>query len=483
MKKWYLLSIIAILSLLLSACGSSGNSDKTYIVGVDTTYPPFEFEEDGEYKGIDIDLIHAIAEDQGLEIEIKPMDFKGIIPALLSDNLDVAIAGMSITEDRKEKVDFSNPYFDAGLTLVVAADNSDITSPEDLSGKLIAVKKGTTGADKADELAAEYNAEVRLFDDSPSMFQEVANGNADVLIEDYPVVAYAIGQNESLGLKIVGERLNGDQYGIAVKKGENQDLLEKINDGLQNLRDSGKYDEILNTYLSFKEEARLIERASSLKDVNLMENIAYAFPFLLEGLKITIIITVLALTIGFFIGLIIALFRLSSIKLLQWIGTIFINAIRGTPILVQLYFIYFGLTSFSWISMEPITAGVIAVSVNAGAYIAEIIRAGIQSIDKGQTEAARSLGLTGGQTMRYVILPQALRRMLPAFANQGIISLKDTSLLSVIGIAELTQKTEVVIAKTYDVFTLWLLAGVMYFVLIYGLTLLSNYVEKRYQVR
>ncbi|MGD6969309.1 transporter substrate-binding domain-containing protein [Rossellomorea vietnamensis] len=258
MKKIKFLSFLIALSLVLAACGTNNGGDEggtgegggtTYTVGTDTTYPPFEFEEGGEYKGIDIDLINAIAEEEGFEIELKPMDFGGIIPALQADQLDVAIAGMSITDDRKEKVDFSDPYFDAGLTLVVSEDNNDITSIEDLEGKTVAVKNGTTGADKAEELKDEVGiAEIRQFNDSPSMFQEVANGNADVLIEDYPVIAYQI-KTKDLGLKTVGDRLNGDQYGIAVLKGENQELLEKINSGLQKLRDSGEYDEIINTYL------------------------------------------------------------------------------------------------------------------------------------------------------------------------------------------------------------------------------------------
>lgn len=258
MKKFSFVSMILILTLVLAACGSSegdnasgdgGDEGTVYKVGVDTTYPPFEFKEGGEYKGIDIDLINAIAESQGFEIELKPMDFGGIIPALQAGQLDVAIAGMSITDKRKKVVDFSDPYFDAGLSLVVSESNSEIKTVDDLKGKTVAVKKGTTGADYAvknkDKLGI---AKITQFDDSPSMFQEVANGNADVLIEDYPVIAYAIKQKD-LGLKIVGDRLNGDQYGIAVLKGENQDLLEKINKGLAELKENGKYQEILDTYL------------------------------------------------------------------------------------------------------------------------------------------------------------------------------------------------------------------------------------------
>ncbi|MCP3739607.1 transporter substrate-binding domain-containing protein [Rossellomorea sp. BNER] len=257
MKKLHFITLLLTLTLVLSACGTSdegkdgnagGEGEKVYKVGVDTTYPPFEFKKDGEYKGIDIELINAIAENQGFEIELSSMDFGGIIPAMQAGELDIAIAGMSITDKRKKVVDFSDPYFEAGLSLVVKGGNTDIKTINDLKGKTVAVKKGTTGATFAQENAKEKGFEVVQFNDSPAMFQEVANGNADALIEDYPVIAYAIAQKE-LGLEIVGDRLNGDQYGIAVLKGENQDLLEKINKGLKELKENGKYDEILKTYL------------------------------------------------------------------------------------------------------------------------------------------------------------------------------------------------------------------------------------------
>ena len=175
--------------------------------------------------------------------------------------------------------------------------------------------------------------------------------------------------------------------------------------------------------------------------------------------------------------------RLSPIALLKWVALWFINFVRGTPFLVQLFFIYFGLNSLDFISLQPINAGIIGIAINAGAYIAEIVRAGIQSIDKGQTEAARTLGLSSGQTMRYIILPQALRRMLPAFVNQAIISLKDTSLLSVISVAELTQRGQTAVSATFEAFKIWGAVALMYFILIYLLTKLGDFVERRYELR
>ena len=255
MKKWALSILTGMLAVTLTACGDTKEPSSAveggklkYAIGTDATYPPFEFQKDGEYIGIDIDLIKEIAKVEGFDVELKPMDFKGIIPAIQAKQLDGAIAGISITDERKKILDFSEPYYQAGLSLVVRDDNSTIKSPEDLKGKKIAIKKGTTGAKFAQELADKYGATVTHFDDSPAMFQEVVNGNADVTLEDFPVVSYKLAIDPNSHLKIVGDRLNGDWYGIAVQKG-NEELLKKINDGLKKLKENGSYDKIIEKYL------------------------------------------------------------------------------------------------------------------------------------------------------------------------------------------------------------------------------------------
>ncbi|WP_246602577.1 amino acid ABC transporter permease [Sporosarcina aquimarina] len=207
-----------------------------------------------------------------------------------------------------------------------------------------------------------------------------------------------------------------------------------------------------------------------------------SLPYLFDGLQVTLKVFVIAIIIGFFLGLIVALLRLSPFFILRWIAKFFVDAIRGTPILVQLFFIYFGLNTLEFISLDRMTAGILTIAINAGAYYAEIMRAGIQSIDRGQDEAARSLGLTNVQSMKFVILPQAFRRMLPTFTNQAIISLKDTSLLSVIGIADLTQRGQVQIAATFKAFEIWIVVGVLYFIIIYLLSLLSSFLERRFKL-
>lgn len=214
-----------------------------------------------------------------------------------------------------------------------------------------------------------------------------------------------------------------------------------------------------------------------------METIANAMPYLLEGLQVTLYIFIIAIILGFIVGLIVALMRLAPLKILNWIAKFFVDAIRGTPFIVQLFFIYFGLNSLGFFSMDNTTAGIITVAINAGAYFSEIIRAGIQSIDKGQTEAARSLGLNATQNMRFIILPQAFRRMLPTITNQAIISLKDTSLLSVIGIADLTQEGRIQANATFEAFTIYLTLGIIYFIVIYLLSTLASFVERKFVLR
>jgi polar amino acid transport system substrate-binding protein len=173
------------------------------------------------------------------------------------------------------------------------------------------------------------------------------------------------------------------------------------------------------------------------------------------------------------------LMRVSRSIWLRAIGTTFVDIFRGTPLLVQAFFIYFGIPSALGFQMSALTAGIITLSLNAGAYMTEIVRGGIQSVDKGQMEASRSLGVGYLPTMRKVILPQAIRTMIPSYINQFVITLKDTSILSVIGIAELTQTGRIIIARNFQSFNMWLIIGIIYFIVIMTLTKLSDRLEKR----
>ena len=207
------------------------------------------------------------------------------------------------------------------------------------------------------------------------------------------------------------------------------------------------------------------------------ELIEHALPILLLGAGVTIEITAVSVAIGFFIGLFVGIARISQMKILRILATIYADCIRGTPLLVQIFLIYFALPIVTGHRVEPFAAAVIACGINSGAYVSEIFRAGIQSIDIGQTEAGRSLGLTWWQTMYYVILP--VRNILPPLGNEFIAMLKDSSLVSVIGFEELTRRGQLIIAQTYGSFEIWTTVAILYLIMTLAISRVVAALEKR----
>lgn len=199
----------------------------------------------------------------------------------------------------------------------------------------------------------------------------------------------------------------------------------------------------------------------------------------ISALGVTVQVTIFSLLLACIIGIIFCLFKLSKNKILHALAAIYISIIRGTPLMVQILFIYFGLPMAFGFRWNLTIASIVIMSINAGAYMTELFRGGIESVDKGQMEAARSLGLSYAQAMRKVVLPQALRTMLPSIINQFIASLKDTSLLSVIGLRELTQNTRIIVANNMEALSMYFIVGVYYWVFVSVLTFIANQIEKR----
>ncbi len=200
---------------------------------------------------------------------------------------------------------------------------------------------------------------------------------------------------------------------------------------------------------------------------------------LLAAMGKTLELTFLSLVFASVLGLIFGLFNVSGFRILHVIANVYISVIRGVPLIVLGFFIFFGIPMATGITMESLVAGVIALSLNAGAYMAEIVRAGIQSVDKGQMEAARSLGLSYGKSMRKVVLPQAIRTMVPSIINQFIITLKDTSILSVIGLSEMVKQGQIIISRTFESFNTWIIVAAMYLIVITILSVIAKRVERR----
>ncbi|MDR1374176.1 MAG: transporter substrate-binding domain-containing protein [Treponema sp.] len=227
----------------------SAAKGSVYTIATDTTFAPFEFQDAGSnYVGIDIELLAAIAEDQGFAYDLKPLGFSAAVAALESSQADGVIAGMSITSERRQKYDFSQPYYDSGVVMAIRADNNSIRSYADLAGKRVAVKTGTEGATFAESIVGQYNFTLVYFDESPFMYEEVKAGNSAACFEDYPVMGYGISQGN--GLKMVTGMEQGSSYGFAVLKGKNQDLLRMFDQGLANVRRSGIYQRLLDKYIA-----------------------------------------------------------------------------------------------------------------------------------------------------------------------------------------------------------------------------------------
>ncbi|QSO51213.1 amino acid ABC transporter permease [Alicyclobacillus curvatus] len=209
-----------------------------------------------------------------------------------------------------------------------------------------------------------------------------------------------------------------------------------------------------------------------------MMGVISSLPYLLQGALVTVILAVVSMAIGLVLGVFSALVRISHMKGLSQISSFYVSVIRGTPLLVQVYVVYYGLPQVG-IALNPLTSGILALSINVGAYLSESFRGAIQSVDKGQTEAAVSIGLTYGQTMRRIILPQCIRTAIPTIGNTYIGLLKDTSLVSVITVTELLQASSLIIAKTYQPLLYYIVAGVIYWILAFLFGLLQQALEKR----
>jgi len=478
---WLRFVLVCLGCLILASCSFNSNStasDRPLTIAVEATYPPFEFlSPQGDLQGFDVDLMNAIAKEAGFKINYQNLPFAGMIPALQARTIDAAVAAMTITEERAKTVSFSRPYFKSGLAIATRANNQDITSFDSLRNKRIAVQIGTTGAEKA---AAVPGAEVTSFDDAPTAIRELINGNVDALLHDQPVILYALTSGNVQGIKIVGELLTEEYFGFPTPKGSPN--LALIDRGLTALLENGGYARIYQKWFGVQPlplPDRLPFQGQTTTGVSALftafSTIATALPLLLRGALVTLQLTALSVILGLIGGSLLGIVRLSKILPVRWAARAYIDFFRGTPLLVQIFMIYFGIPAIAQelglgFNFNRWTAAIIALSLNSAAYIAEIVRAGIQSIDLGQSEASQSLGMSSTQTMRYIIFPQAFRRMLPPLGNEFISMLKDTSLVAVIGFEELFRNGQLIVAGNYRSFEIYAAVAVIYLCL----TLLSS---------
>ncbi|ERL64481.1 hypothetical protein L248_0892 [Schleiferilactobacillus shenzhenensis LY-73] len=455
-------------------------AEKAYVIGTDVTYAPFEFANDkNQYVGIDIDLMNAIAKTEGFKVTIKPVGFNAAVQSLEAKQIDGVIAGMSITPERQEKFIMSDPYYSVGVVMAVKA-GSKITSLKQLRGQRVAIKTGTAAGAYATSLQKKYGFKTVTFDDSNNMYQDVTTGNSVACFEDSPVMQYAI--NTGMKLKIVTKPANATGYGFATTK-EHAALARQFNAGLKKLKANGTYSKIIQKYLGTgsKKSQAAANKKTQETDRSFFGLLKANWGTLMGGLQETLLVTVVAIIFATIVGVLIGLLGVLPNAFARGVSITFIYIFRGLPLLVLALFIYTGVPSLIGTKVPAFVAGIITLTLNEGAYTAAFVKGGIDAVDPGQMEAARSLGLPFGKALRKVILPQGIRIMIPSFINQFIITLKDTSILSIIGILELTQTGKIIIARNMEGFKIWTMVALIYVIIITLLTWLSKWVQKKVQ--
>lgn len=465
--KRYLSALFWVCLLVLPCWGESGlervrQSGEIHI-GTDATYPPFESKVGEAYEGFDIELGEAVARHLGVRAAWTNVSFDGIFPGLIAGKYDMIISAVTITPERQAEMAFCTPYYDAGQILCVRTDEGGILKPADLSGKAAGVQINTTSQFM---LERQGGVDIRKYASMDLALLDLQEGRISAVVGDAPTIQWMISRSFP-GLKMVGELLTQDQYGFVLRKGD-ADLVAAVDQALAQVRAEGEYARLHAKWFG-KEEKK--ESGPSLAD--------QLWPVLAKGLIWTLQLTAAAYVLALPLGLAVALLRLVPYRPVSWLAATYVELLRGTPLLVQIFFAYFvlpaaGLTLTAW------AAGVAALGINASAYIAEICRAGVLSIERGQNEAARSLGMTSSQAMRFVVLPQALRRMVPPLTNEAVAMLKDSSLVSVMGLTELTRAGQELAGRYADPLAVWPMVALFYFVATFLLTRLASWMEERY---
>ena len=477
-------SVVASSSLTLTgdAKAKATPVKSNYKIVMDSSFAPFEYQNDaGQYVGIDVELIKAIAEQQGFTITLSNPGFDAALNAVQAGQADAVIAGMSITDARKEIFDFSDAYYTSNILLAVKT-GSPYASYADLKGKTVVAKNGTSSYAFLDENAATYGYTLKAFDEASTMYDSLNSGSIDALMDDEAVLRYAIQQGREFDTPIPGEP--SGEYGFAVNKGSNPELIEMFNNGLAALVASGKYDEIVQKYLGTENKEAETE-TKTVDETTIVGLLSNNYKQLLSGLGTTLSLTLVSFAIAMVIGIIFGMMSVSPNSVLRSIAAVFVDVVRGIPLMIVTAFIFWGIPNLiesvtgNQSPINDFVAAMIALSLNGGAYIAEIVRGGIEAVPSGQMEASRSLGISYGKTMQKVILPQAVRLMLPSLINQFVISLKDTTIVSAIGLVELFQTGKIIIARNYQSFRMYAILAVIYLIMITLLTRLAKRLEKR----
>ena len=475
-----LLGLLLIVAVLLAACGSkTGNTDEPLSsagvlrVGTEGVYSPFSYHDPatGQLVGYDVDIARAVGDKLGVRVEFVETPWDSIFAALEADRFDVVANEVTITPERQAKYDLSQPYSVGEGVIVTRADDTSITTLADLKGK-VAAENATSNWS---EIARAAGARVEAVEGFTQAIKLLNQGRVDVVVNDSIAVYAYLAETDDTSVKIAGTVGEKSEQGFAARK--DSGLLPELNTALDELRADGTLAAISQKYLKTNASGAPADRAATARSTwRLIDD--NLWPLAKAALTMTIPLTIISFAIGLVIALGVALARLSPNVVLSNIARFYISVIRGTPLLVQLFIVFFALPEFG-VRIDPFPAAVIAFSLNVGGYAAEIIRSAIQSIPKGQWEAAETIGLNYAGTLRRIILPQAARVAVPPLSNTLISLVKDTSLASTILVTELLRQAQIIAAPTFEFFALYGTAAIYYWVICLVLSFGQSRLERR----
>ncbi|KRN27926.1 polar amino acid ABC transporter inner membrane subunit [Lactobacillus selangorensis] len=477
----FILTIVMIVSAFIPAASPVQAADDslakikekgTLVVATSPDYPPYEFlvnkKGKSQVQGIDIMVAKKIAKDIGVKLVVKKMSFDSLLVALQTGKCDMVIGGVNPTPTRRKNVDFSKMYYHGGQYILIKKSNELFYhNKSSFTNKSIGAQTGTTQYSLAKKQipGVKMKGMTSYSDLVLALKTNKVNG---VVMEKPTALAYE--KNDS-SLKAINAdfKLDKGTTGVAIAFAKGSTSL--VNAANKSIDQINKQDLVNKVY---------IPKAGKYMKVNTQDtSMMHYWRFFALGVGYTLIISGVSVIFGILLGLLFALMKLSKNKVAHAIATAYIEFLRGTPMMVQVLFVYFGIGAV--INIPALLAGIIAVSLNSGAYVAEIIRGGINSVDPGQTEAAESLGLPHADVMRFVVLPQAMRNIWPALGNEFITLLKDSSIVSIIGVTDLIYEANLVRSDTYRGVMPIFIAMLLYFAMTWVLTRVLNHFERKMQ--
>lgn len=462
---------------------------EVFRVALSGKYPPFSFyDSQGNLQGFDVDVSREVAKRLGRPVEIIATDWTGIIPGLVSGRYDAIIGSMAITPEREKAVLFSRPYYVSGAQLFVRAeDTSRFQSIGDF-GQEDVIGAGT-GSTYEQYLTRNHpNLEIQLYVGESDLFQDLKTGRLDGFVTDRFVGMYNI-DKAGFAFEPVGPLLYKERCAIPVTK-DNEELVQKINAALNAMEEDGFFARLQKKWFgkSMQETAaaRDAEAKASGQEAQDISELASGemtagtiIGIMLKGFSLTLVVAAFSIIVGFILSIPIGVGINNGPAPLRFVLIAYTDIIRGTPVLVQLFFFYYGLGQFDFAKMTPLQAGILTMTINASAYMGEVVRSGLMSVPAGQVTGALALGLTKIQAFRHVVWPQAFRIMVPPLMNSVVALLKDTALVSVIAVPEVITQTQKIVAVTYQPMPLYAGVALMFFLVAFPLMKAAQYLENQ----